>query len=83
MSELTISIPPALEEWVAARVSEGRYADASDYLRDLVRRDQDGGEGDLVALRALIDEGLASGIIDEQPEVVIEQIIAERRERYG
>jgi hypothetical protein len=37
----------------------------------------------LAHLRALIDEGLASGIIDAEPEVVLDQIIAERRARYG
>jgi antitoxin ParD1/3/4 len=83
MSELTISIPTALEHWVASRVSERGYADAAEYVRDLLRRDQEQGEDDLAHLRALIDEGLASGIIDAEPEVVLDQIIAERRARYG
>ena len=33
-------------------------------------------------IRALIEEGLASGICEEQPEAVIERIITERRARH-
>jgi antitoxin ParD1/3/4 len=83
MAQLNISMPPALQSWVDARLSEGRYADAAEYLRDLVRRDQEQAGDETAWLRAMIDEGLASGIIDKEPEEVIEDIIAERRARRG
>lgn len=77
MTQLTISMPPALQNWVDARIAEGAYADASDYLRDLVRRDQAEAAADRRWLKAMIDEGLASGIIDREPEAVLDEIIAE------
>lgn len=81
MSQLNISIPPALKTWIDHRVAEGRYSSASDYVRDLVRRDQDTAQEENEWLRALIAEGLASGVVDEEPEDVLRVIMAERRAR--
>jgi antitoxin ParD1/3/4 len=81
MAQINLSLPPALKSWVDHKVSEGRYSSASDYMRDLVRRDQEAAMAETEMLRALIAEGLASGVVDEEPEDVIEKIIARRRER--
>ena len=39
MPQVNLSLPPALKDWVDTKVAEGRYSSASDYMRDLVRRD--------------------------------------------
>jgi antitoxin ParD1/3/4 len=78
---MNLSLPPALKSWVDHKVSEGRYSSASDYVRDLVRRDQEAAMSETEWLRGLIAEGLASGVVDEEPEAVIEKIIARRKER--
>ncbi len=83
MMQLNISMPPALKEWVDSRLAQGRYTDAAEYLRDLVRRDKDGAEDDQRWLKTMIEEGLASGTIDAEPEDVIEEIIAEFPARNG
>lgn len=83
MPQLNISIPPALKSWIDQRIAEGRYASASDYMRDLVRRDQESEPDDSEWVKAMLAEGLASGIIDKDPRDVIEDIIAERRARHG
>ena len=57
MATLNISLPDAMREWIDAQVDAGGYANASDYIRDLVRHDQR--ERDTVRL-ALI-EGEKSG----------------------
>ncbi len=75
MAQLTISMPDALQEWVDTRIAQGRYADAADYLRDLVRLDQR--SDDRLWLKAMIDEGLASGVLDQDPRDVVAEIIAE------
>lgn len=72
-----LSFPPALQAWVDARVAEGRYTDVADYVRDLIRRDQALADEDTRWVRAMIDEGLASGIIDAEPEEVLREIMAE------
>ena len=81
MPQVNLSLPPALKNWVDTKVAEGRYSSASDYMRDLVRRDQEAAMTETEWLRSLIAEGLASGIVDEEPEDVIEKIIARRKER--
>ncbi|WP_375394223.1 type II toxin-antitoxin system ParD family antitoxin [uncultured Sphingomonas sp.] len=77
MSQLNLSLPVDLQRYVDARVSDEGYADSADFLRDLIRRDQDAYEADLPRLRALWQEGVASGIVDAEPEDILEQIIAD------
>ncbi len=77
MTQLSVSMPPALQTWVDARIAQGAYADAADYLRDLVRRDQAQSADDRRWLKAMIDEGLASGVLEEDADTVIDAIIAE------
>jgi antitoxin ParD1/3/4 len=81
MAQLNLSIPPALKTWVDTKVAEGRYSSASDYVRDLVRRDQEAATDETAWLRGLIAEGLASGVIDKEPEDVLREIMAEHPAR--
>jgi antitoxin ParD1/3/4 len=41
MAQMNVSIPDKLKSWSEARDAEGRYRSTSDYVRDLVRRDQE------------------------------------------
>ncbi|MDO6416604.1 type II toxin-antitoxin system ParD family antitoxin [Sphingomonas sp. BIUV-7] len=60
---MTISIPEALKSWAEQRVAEGRYTTTSDYVADLVRRDQENREK-FTRLLTVIDEGLTTGETD-------------------
>jgi antitoxin ParD1/3/4 len=79
MPQVNLSLPHALKDWIDTKVAEGRYSSASDYIRDLVRRDLESAMTETEWLRGLVAEGLASGVVDEEPETVIENIIARRR----
>ena len=81
MSQLNVSIPPALKSWIDHRVSEGRYSSASDYVRDLVRRDQESEPDDVEWVKAMLAEGMASGVIEKDAREVLREIIAERPAR--
>ena len=61
MSRQTMSfaLPDAMREYIDQRVASGHYGNTSEYIRDLVRRDQE--EQARKRLRDLIEEGLASG----------------------
>jgi antitoxin ParD1/3/4 len=74
MAQMNISLPDKLKSWADARVAEGRYSSTSDYVRDLMRRDQDRAEA-AARLQAAIDEGRAS----PPSERSLEDIIADRR----
>ena len=76
MTQLTISIPPQLQSLIDARLAQGAYVDAADYVRDLLRQDARV-QQERARLRELIEEGLASGVIDREPEDIIAEIIAE------
>ena len=74
MATMNISLPDRLKDWVAEQVERGVYANASDYVRDLIRRDVEAKE----RLRAEIDIGDASGTSSK----TVEMIFAEAREAY-
>jgi len=70
---MNISLPDKLKDWADARVAEGRYSSTSDYIRDLMRRDQDGAEA-LARLQRAIEAGRASPASDR----TISDILAAR-----
>lgn len=41
MASMNVSLPGQMKDWVEAQTRGGRYANASDYIRDLIRRDQE------------------------------------------
>lgn len=63
MATMNVSLPDAMKEWVEAQVETGRYGNSSDYVRDLVRRDQERTEA-RVKLQQMVDSALASGIVE-------------------
>ena len=77
MAQLNVSIPPQLKNSVDSRVAEGRYSSASDFVRDLLRRDQDAEMDETAWLRALVEEGVNSGRLNQRPEDVLREIMAE------
>jgi antitoxin ParD1/3/4 len=54
---MNISITEQMKQWVESQVESGKYANASDYLRDLIRHDQEIRQG----FDALLLKGLESG----------------------
>jgi antitoxin ParD1/3/4 len=60
MATMNVSLPDAMKAWVEERSRSGRYSNASDYVRDLIRRDQDRA-AKIAHIQALVDEALTSG----------------------
>lgn len=60
MATMNVSLPDQMKDWVEQQTQGGRYSNASDYVRDLIRRDQDRA-AKIAAMQRLVDEGLASG----------------------
>ena len=60
MATMNVSLPDAMKAWVEDRSRSGRYSNASDYVRDLIRRDQDRAEK-IARIQSLVDEAAASG----------------------
>lgn len=60
MATMNVSLPDQMKDWVESRARDGRYSNASDYVRDLIRKDQERGDK-IAAMQKMVDEGLASG----------------------
>ncbi|WP_370639763.1 type II toxin-antitoxin system ParD family antitoxin [Asticcacaulis sp. AND118] len=60
MATMNVSLPEPMKDWVEAQAGSGRYANASDYVRDLIRKDQERADK-ISAMQKLITEGLESG----------------------
>jgi len=60
MATMNVSLPDKMKAWVERQAEHGRYSNASDYVRDLIRRDQDR-RAAFEALQAAITEGVESG----------------------
>ncbi|MGB7395335.1 MAG: type II toxin-antitoxin system ParD family antitoxin [Pricia sp.] len=74
----SITFTEQQDRWIKEQIEKGDYTNDSEYLRDLVRRDQ-GNQQKLEELRAAIQEGLDSGISDK----TVEQIWKEAEERHA
>jgi antitoxin ParD1/3/4 len=61
MATMNVSLPDPMKDWVEAQARKGRYSNASDYVRDLIRRDQERA-AQHEELQKLITQGLESGI---------------------
>ena len=60
MATMNISLPDQMKAYAEAQTKDGRYSNVSDYMRDLIRRDQERARA-IAEIQALVDEGLASG----------------------
>ena len=72
---MSFALPEPLRSYIDQRVRSGQYGNTSEYLRDLIRRDQE--EQARKALRSLIDEGLRSG----EPRELNQRVIVELRKK--
>jgi antitoxin ParD1/3/4 len=57
---MNISLPDPMKIWVETQAKDGRFANVSDYMRDLIRRDQARQQA-VTEVQGLIDAGIGSG----------------------
>lgn len=74
MATMNISLPQSMKDFVERQVATGQFANASDYIRDIIRERQEAVE----RLRALIEEGEASGVSPHS----FDEILADIEERH-
>lgn len=74
MAVLQVELPDAMKAWVEREARNGRFIDAGEFLRDLLRREQERREK-IAAMQALVDEARASGMGTR----TMEELLAEAR----
>ncbi len=75
MTDLTLTLPPAMDDYIRERVEVGEFTDPSDYVRDLIRADQRA----LGELRALIDEGLDGADDERTVDQIFDEVVTRHR----
>jgi antitoxin ParD1/3/4 len=68
MATMNVSLPDPMRDWVQRRIDKGHYASVSDYVRDLIRRDQtqfDERDAIIAALTAGETSGVSKRTIPE------------------
>ncbi len=80
MATMNVSLPEAMKTWVERHAQSGRYSNSSDYVRDLIRRDQD--RAAIIAnMQKLVTEGINSGVgnhsMNELREIAHKRIVGE------
>ena len=60
MATMNVSLPDQMKAWVERQADQRRYSNVSDYVRDLIRRDQERQDA-LGLLQAAVAEGVESG----------------------
>lgn len=64
MATINVSLPDPIKAWIEARLKDGSFSNTSDYVRHLIRRDQERAQT-IEALQSAIDKGVKSG--DPEP----------------
>jgi antitoxin ParD1/3/4 len=69
----TITITDQQDDWIKSRIAAGEFTNDSEYIRDLIRRDQ-ARFAEIEAIREALIEGEESGISDRTPQEVREAV---------
>ena len=64
MATMNISLPDPMRDWVQTQIQAGKYSSSSNYVRDLIRQDQERRDKKM-ALQEAITAGLESGVVED------------------
>ena len=74
----TVTLTDQQDRWIKGRTAAGDFASDSEYIRDLIRRDQEESIK-LQALKSAIHEGLESGVSDKTVPQIMKEVEARLR----
>ncbi len=74
MVKKSITVTDQQAEWIQSQIAQGDYASDSEYVRDLIRKEQQQQNTKLEALRAALIEGEESGMSKRTPDEIIRAV---------
>ena len=74
----TITLTDLQDGWIKAQIVAGRFTNDSEYIRDLIRRDQER-SAEFEALRTAVQEGLDSGPSEKTVPSIMKEVEARLR----
>nr|WP_138120614.1 type II toxin-antitoxin system ParD family antitoxin [Bathymodiolus heckerae thiotrophic gill symbiont] len=78
MQRKTIAVTEQQESWIRSQIDTGKYDNDSEYLRELIRLDQEH-KNKIAMLRSALIEGEKSGVTDRS----MADILNDAKERHG
>lgn len=69
----TITLTEKQDEWIKTQIINGDFTNDSEYLRDLVRRDQEQ-NARFRSLKVAIQEGINSGVSNKTVKDIMEEV---------
>jgi antitoxin ParD1/3/4 len=76
MVKKTYSITETLDQYVGQRIKSGEYATDSEYVRELIRRDQQVNK-EIAYIHAKLTQAEKSGFTDQTKEEILKEFKAE------
>lgn len=80
MATMNVSLPDPMKHWVEDQTKTGRYSNASDYVRDLIRRDQVRA-AKIAQMQLLVTEGMKSGVCDQTMDHILQDARSRSEEK--
>ncbi len=78
----TITVTDKQDDWIKAQVEAGDFTNDSEYVRDLIRRDQEQ-KTKFEALKAAIQDGIESGTSDKTLHEIWQEAEARHAAKHG
>jgi antitoxin ParD1/3/4 len=73
MATMNVSLPDLMKKWIEEQIKTGHYSNVSDYVRDLIRRDQEYLTRRENLIKAL-EQGENSGISNRTVDDIWQQV---------
>jgi len=67
MASMNILLPDLRKDWVETQTHSGRYDNASEYVRDLIRHDPDRASK-IATMQKVVEDVFESGVSDKRPD---------------
>jgi antitoxin ParD1/3/4 len=72
MATMNVSLPNQMRDWIESQAANGKYSSSSDYLRELVRKEQERFE-----YRAWLNTEIEKGYESGFSELTLDEVFAE------
>lgn len=76
MATMNVSLPKKMKDWVEKRASDGPFANSSDYIRDLIREDEER-QRVYDEIMEAAEHAIAGGFSERTPEEIRDAVLAE------
>ena len=74
----TVTLTEQQGDWIKSRIKQGDFTNDSEYLRDLIRRDQEQAS-EIHAIRAALIKGERSGLSHRSVEDIMQSVLNKKK----